>query len=287
MTLTVATGLFGHRPAAVFSRELPEMAGFFFLEPSPRRIRGIAAGQTVVDSRAASLLFDHGRLPRYLFPQEDVRMELLEESARRTPTPTKGEARWWHLRLDDELREDAAWDYPEPPPGSPPLPGLICFRWDAMDEWFEEDEENIVHARDPYHRVDVLDTTRRVRVGLDGQVLAETTHCKVLFETSLPPRWYIPREDVSAELLDSDFGTACAYKGVATHNSVRVGDRVEEHLVWRYPEPRREVEPIRDHLAFYNERVDLEIDGELQQRPMTPFHPDWPGPPVDSRLPEP
>jgi uncharacterized protein (DUF427 family) len=277
VTLTVATGIFGHRPAAVFNRELPERKGLWFHEPFPRRIRGSAGGETIIDSRAVRLIHEHGRLPRFLFPEHDVRTELLEDSGERRDGGSKGEARIWRLRVGGEVREQAAWDYPDTPDGSPSLADLFCFRWSAIDEWLEEDEPNIVHARDPYHRTDVLETSRLVRVGLDGELLAESTRARALFETSLPPRWYLPADDVGAELIESDFVTGCAYKGWARHRSVRVGDRVVENLAWTYPEPRRGVEPIRGLICFYNERVDLEVDGEPLERPMTPFHPDWKG----------
>lgn len=272
MTLTVATGVFGHRPAAVFNRELPQRKGLWFHEPFLRRIRGAAGGETIIDSRAVRLLHEHGRLPRFLFPEQDVRMDLLDDSGERRDAGSKGEARIWRLRVGDELREQAAWDYPSTPEGSPSLAGLICFRWSAVDRWLEEDEPNIVHARDPYHRTDVLETSRPVRISLEGEVLAESARAHVLFETSLPPRWYLPAEDVRAELIESDFVTGCAYKGWARHHSVRVGDRVEENLAWSYAEPGRGVEPIRDLICFYNERVDLEVDGEALKRPATHWY---------------
>jgi len=135
-----------------------------------------------------------------------------------------------------------------------------------MDEWFEEDEPAIVHARDPYHRVDVLDTSRHVRIALDGETLADTTRARVLYETSLPPRWYVPRADVRMDLLaESDTRTGCAYKGFARYWSL--GE--EDDLVWSYPDPRDEAARIEDYLAFFNERVDVELDGELQERPVT------------------
>ena len=122
---------------------------------------------------------------------------------------------------------------------------MIAFAWEALDRWYEEDEELIVHLRDPYHRIDVMPTSRHLRISLDGEVLAETRRAKVLYETGLPPRWYIPREDVSEELLaPSDHRTGCAYKGFASYRSVRVGDLEEESLAWTYREPRHEVAPI-------------------------------------------
>jgi uncharacterized protein (DUF427 family) len=284
MTLTVGLGPLGPRPAAKFNLELPALEGLLFLDPFHRRIRGLAGGETIVDSRHVQMLHEHGRLPIFLFPIEDLRRDLLEPSERTGSSENKGEERWSHLRVGDELRRDAVFEYVNPPEQAEALRGLAGVVWDAMDEWLEEDEQAIVHPRDPYHRVDVLDTSRHVRVSLDGEVLAETDRARVLFETSLPPRWYIPREDVREGVLtEGEQRSACAYKGFAPHYSVRVGERTEPDLAWTYPEPRREVERIKDYVAFYNERVDLEIDGERQERPMTPWHPDWRGPKPEDR----
>jgi uncharacterized protein (DUF427 family) len=143
-----------------------------------------------------------------------------------------------------------------------------------MDEWFEEDEPAIGHARDPYHRIDVLDSSRHVRVLVNGEVIADSRSPRALFETGLPTRWYLPVEDVRSEaLIESDKQTTCAYKGHASYWSVRVGDQVEDDLVWFYREPRREVAPIAGYLAFFNERVEIEVDGELEERPVTQWSP--------------
>jgi uncharacterized protein (DUF427 family) len=281
VSLTLGPGPLGNQPAGIYNRESPAREGLLYLEPSPRHIRGQVDGEFVVDSRYPRLLYEHGRLPIYLFPREDVRTALLEPSERLTSSANKGPARWWNLRLGDRLIESAAWDYPAAPSDAPPLEGLTAFRWDALDAWFEEDEPAIVHARDPYHRVDVLDTARRVRISLDGELLAETDRGKVIFETSLPPRWYLPSADVPVELIASETRSGCAYKGFASYFSVRVGDRLEADLAWTYEEPRQEVAPIAGMLAFFNERVDVELDGELQTRPLTPWSPNWPGPRSD------
>ena len=281
MSLTLGPGPLGNQPAGIYNGASLASEGLLYLEPSPRRIRGQAGGEIVVDSRDARLLYEHGRLPIYMFPREEVRTELLEPGERRTESANKGIAQWWDLRLSGRLVESAAWEYPAAPSDDPPLGGLIAFRWDALDAWFEEDEPAIVHARDPYHRVDVLDTSRQVRITLDGELLAETNRGKVIFETSLPPRWYVPSEDVRAELIPSETRAGCAYKGFASYFSLRVGDRLEEDLAWTYQEPRREVAPIAGMLTFFNERVDVELDGVRQTRPLTPWSPNWPGPRSD------
>ena len=141
-----------------------------------------------------------------------------------------------------------------------------------MDHWYEEDEEIFIHPRDPYHRVDVLRSDRDVHVSLDGEDLARSTRALALFETNLPTRWYLPREDVSAELIDSETVTGCPYKGMASYYSVQLGDgRVERDLVWCYREPYDEVARIAGLVCFFNERVDLKLDGDLQERPESPW----------------
>jgi uncharacterized protein (DUF427 family) len=285
MTLTVGRGPWGHNPAGVYNRDLGPNRGLHYLEPSPRRIRGILAGETVVDSTHASMLHEHGLLPFYLYPREEVRMDLLSEGEVDDGAPEKGPVQWWTLTVGEHTVERAAFTYPDPPAEMAALAGLVGVSWNSLEEWYEEDELAIVHARDPYHRVDVLDTARHLRVLINGEAVADTTRGKVIFETSLPPRWYIPREDVRSELLEaSDHTTGCAYKGFASYHSVRVGESVEENVAWFYPEPRREVAPIVDHIAFYNERVDIELDGEIQERPITPWSPKWRGPAPEASI---
>jgi uncharacterized protein (DUF427 family) len=274
MSLTVGTGPFGPHSAGRFNFVIPREQGVIYFEDSPRRIRAKFAGETIVDSIHANLLHEQGHLPIYYFPESDVRMDLLERTDRSTRCPFKGQAAYWSVRVGDEVAENAAWAYPEPIETAPPLAGYVAFYWNKLDEWFEEDEPAIVHARDPYHRIDILGTSRHVRVSVNGEVVAETKRAKVLYETSLPPRWYIPPEDVRSDLLvRSDKHTGCAYKGFASYWSVQVGGEVEEDVVWFYPEPRREAEPITGYLAFFNERVDIEVDGKLQERPETQWSP--------------
>jgi uncharacterized protein (DUF427 family) len=268
MGLTAGTGPFGRNPAGTFNRELPPRKGLIYTEPFPRRIRGRFAGETVVDSRRARLLHESGLLPVLYFPEDEVRMELLEPSDHATHCPWKGDARHHTLRVGDRMAENAAWSYPDPIPEAPDVGGHVAFYFGALDEWLEEDEPLIVHVRDPYTRTDVLDTSRHVRVEIGGETVAESTRTRVLYETGLPPRWYFPPEDVRMELLTpSDTRTGCAYKGIASYHSVGG----EEDVVWHYPEPLRDAERVRGRLCFYDERVDLYLDGELQARPRSPW----------------
>lgn len=138
-----------------------------------------------------------------------------------------------------------------------------------MNEWFCEDGQLFGHPRDIYHRIDAWPSTRHVRIFRDGELLAETRRAKILFETNLPPRYYLPVEDVRAELTPSAKKTRCAYKGSASYFSVRAGGRVYDDLVWTYTDPLLEAEPVRDLVCFFDEHVDLEVDGVPQERPQT------------------
>jgi uncharacterized protein (DUF427 family) len=139
-----------------------------------------------------------------------------------------------------------------------------------MDAWYEEDEQIFVHPRDPYHRVDILESSRHVKVRVNGEVVAETQRPKILFETGLPPRYYIPPEDVSTDaLVKSEKTTRCPYKGIASYWSVEAGGERMENLIWHYSEPIPEASKIKGHLCFFNEKVDIEVDGEKQEKPRT------------------
>ena len=146
------------------------------------------------------MLHESGLQPVYYFPPEDVRTDLMTSTDRHTRCPKKGDASYYTIQAGGETVENGAWYYPDPLPDAAFLKDLVAFYFDRMGRWLEEDEEIVVHPRDPYHRVDVLRTDRHIRVLLDGEVLAETQRALALFESNLPTRWYIPREDVRAEL---------------------------------------------------------------------------------------
>ncbi|HZO76904.1 MAG TPA: DUF427 domain-containing protein [Solirubrobacteraceae bacterium] len=265
MGLMYGTGPLSRRPAGSFNFDPPPPGRALYLEPTPKRVRAQLGGETIVDSRRAMLLHESGLQPVYYFPAEDVRRDLLEPSDRHTHCPKKGDASYFTLRAGDRVVENGAWYYPAPIEDAPPIKDLIAFYFDRLDRWLEEDEEIDVHPRDPYHRIDVLRSDRHVRVSLDGRVLAETRRALALFESSLPPRWYIPREDVVADLEPTDTVTRCPYKGTAGYYSAAGVD----DLVWYYEDPLPEVGRIKGLLCFFNEKVDLELDSELQERPET------------------
>jgi uncharacterized protein (DUF427 family) len=237
-------------------------------EPTPRWVRARFGGETVADSTRAVLLVRYGPdgLPTYFFPRDDVRLDLLEEEGERDGR------RRWTVRAGDREAPGAAWAYEVPPPGLEALAGHLTFEWGAMDAWLEEDEEVHVHARDPHHRVDVMASSRHVVVSVGGQVVADTRRPHLLFETYLPVRCYLPREDVRMDLLEpTDLGTHCPYKGRARYWSVRAGGELHGDIAWSYEDPIHEQPKIAGLVAFFDERVDVVIDGEAMPRPITPW----------------
>ncbi len=271
MGLTSGTGPFGNRPAGRFNfTPDPQTGSVLYFDPVPYRLRGFFAGDVVFDTIGAKLLYETAHLAVYYVPEEDLQHDLLEPSETKTRCPHKGEASYRSLRVGDRFEEDAVWTYPEPIAPAAFLAGHAAFYWGKLDEWWVEDEQVFGHPRDPYHRIDTYRTTRPVRVSVDGAVVAASTRAVALFESGLPPRFYLPVEDVRMELLEpSEKTTRCAYKGVASYWHVRAGDALHEDLAWTYAEPERDGQSIRDLICFFNERVDLEVDGLAQERPET------------------
>jgi uncharacterized protein (DUF427 family) len=232
------------------------------LEPSPKRVRVFVEGVPVIDSTRVFLLFEPGRLPVYYFPKQDVRMDLLTPRPSPKKPGAKGPATLWTLNVGDRVVEDALFSFEESPPaGCPDLSGLIAMYGAKMDSVFEEEEEVFGHARDPYHRIETLRSARHIKVVSDGQVLAETSRSVMLLESNLPPRYYIPKLDCRLDILEpSPTSTLCPYKGRATQywSAGKVSD-----VAWCYPAPTLACAPIANHVAFFQECVEIFVDGEL------------------------
>jgi uncharacterized protein (DUF427 family) len=246
-------------------------------EPSPRRVRVAFNGATIADSTNAHLLFETRHLPVYYFPRQDVCMELLAPTAHQTFCPYKGKASYWTARVGDRTSENAVWGYPDPYDEVTAIRDFVAFYWDRVEHWYEEDEEIFVHPRDPYKRVDVVASSRPVKVVLGGETVAETRRARFLFETRLPTRYYIPTEDVRMDLLVSSHKTtACPYKGRARYWSARIRDQFYPDIVWSYPEPIPECPKIKNYLCFFNEQVDtILVDGKAAPRPLTKWSKNW------------
>jgi uncharacterized protein (DUF427 family) len=239
-------------------------------EPNERRVRVFVAGQVVADSTRTIYLFETGHLPVYYFPRADVRFDLLEPSDHRTRCPYKGDASYHSVVVGDRRVENAVWGYPDPLPSIAQIADYVAFYWDSADAWYEEDDEVFRHPRDPYHRVDVLQSSRHVQVGIADVLIADSHRPRLLFETGLPVRYYLPKLDVRQDLLvPTQTRTRCPYKGEAVYWSVQVGGQRLDDVAWGYPAPIPEAPKIENLVAFFNERVDIVVDGALQQRPVT------------------
>jgi uncharacterized protein (DUF427 family) len=240
------------------------------VEPAFKRVRTYLGGELVADTTRPLLVWEVPYYPAYYVPAQDVRSDVLAATATTSRSPSRGTAQHFTVSAGGKEAVDAAWTYPDSPIEE--LRDTIRFEWNAMDAWFEEDEEVYVHPRDPYSRVDTLHSSRHVQVAIDGVVLADSVKPVLLFETGLPARYYLPQVDVRMDLLvPTETATACPYKGTARYWSYHAGSTAAKDVAWSYPTPLAESLKVAGLVAFYNERVDLTIDGVPQERPRTPF----------------
>jgi uncharacterized protein (DUF427 family) len=256
-------------------------------EPTQKRVRALVGDTIAVDSTRALLVYEPRRVvPSYAVPATDVRGDLVDAEAAPAAADDAGlrlgslgdrpildpsipfsvhttDGRPQTLRIDGQEREQAAFR-----PADPDLADYVVLDFDGFDAWYDEDEPVIAHPRDPFHAMEILPTSRVVRVEADGELLAQSRRARLLFEgTLLPVRAYLPREDVRADLRPSARRSQCAYKGHARYWSVGS----QEDIAWTYDEPLRGAELIAGLVAFFNERVDLVLDGERLERPLTPW----------------
>ncbi len=248
------------------------------VEANPKWIRGRVGDRTVVDTTDSLFVWEHRYYPQWYVPTADVAGEL-RQTGEVVDTDNRGAANIVDLVLDagtdgEIVIAGAGRIHPDSP--IPELRNRVRLRWDAVDRWFEEEVEVFVHPRSPYTRVDVLPSSRHVVVRVDGPdepvIVAESSRASILYETGLPARYYLPPDDVRMELLvPTDTSTGCPYKGVARYWSVEVGGVTHGDVAWGYDEPLPESAGVRGLICFYNERVDLTIDGEAVPRPSTKF----------------
>lgn len=230
------------------------------IEPCHKRVRAFFAGQVVADTVSPMLVWEVPYYPTYYIPASDVGTGLLTSTGRTRQSGRLGDAELYTVRVGGREAVDAASRYPASPIEA--LRELVRLDWKAMDAWFEEDEQVYTHARDPYTRVDILPSSRHVRVEAGGVTVAESRRPHLLFETGLPVRYYLPKVDVRLDLLTpSATVTHCPYKGRAEYWSLRVGETTHEDVVWSYPTPLPESERIAGLMSFYDDKLDVYIDG--------------------------
>lgn len=255
---------------------LPELR----FEPHPLRVRALLDGETVVDSRDAVLVWEPRRLiPVFAVPEGDVRAELREAGPVPHPEhlppmlgPDRFELHTTPGRTLDVVADGRTLGRAAFAPEAPDLEGLVLLDFDAFDGWLQEEQPLVGHAHDPYKRIDVTRSDRRVVVSFHGEVLADTTRAVALYETHLPVRWYVPAEDARTDrLVPSATRSTCAYKGHASYLSLAGAGPEGEDVCWTYPEPLNDAVPVTGMLCFWAERTDLEVDGVPVPRPVTPW----------------
>ncbi len=240
------------------------------VEDGQKRIRAQIGGVTVADSADVKMVWEIPYYPTYYFPPDSVRMDLLSDSGETKRSPARGTASLFDITIGDRTVSQAARIWNEAKIED--VAGYVSFDWKSMDRWFEEDEEVYVHARDPYTRIDILQSSRNIRVEVDGVTVAESDKPRFLFETGLPIRYYLPKTDVHFEYLtQTETATSCPYKGTARYWSVDTAGKTHDDVVWGYDTPLRESQEIAGFVAFYNEKLDIYVDGELEEKPKTQF----------------
>jgi uncharacterized protein (DUF427 family) len=267
-----------------FFAALPELR----FHPTAKRIRAFVGGDVVVDSTRAWIVWEPRRVvPSYAVPHGDIHGALVENTKE-----ASGEERVVHLgdgppvldprsgfavhttpgRACDITTDAATLAGAAFEPSDPVFDGYAIIDFQAFDEWREEDELLVAHARDPFKTVDTRRSSRRVVVEIEGITIADSTRSTMLFETYLPTRYYLLREDIRMELLHpTETSTACAYKGIASYWSATVDTTVVDDVAWSLANPHNYATAVQDMLAFFNERVDITVDGERVPRPRTPW----------------
>jgi len=254
------------RPIALFDLEYKMSKQNWKYEPTDRWIRATKNGETIINSKRAILMIEHPGEQDYYFPIQDVRSDLLILSEQVEKSGYRGQKRFWHLQLGDTLIENAAWVYDEKE-DRPDFTGMIAFSWQALDHWYEEDEEIFYHPRNPYHRIDTIKSSRHVEIYVDSVKVADTVEPYFLFETGITTRYYIPEADVATKFLTpSTTETMCPYKGFASYYNLLAEGETIEDAVWVYPDPIPEAPKIKGLLAFWPEkdkRIKIVVDGEF------------------------
>jgi len=238
--------------------------------PSLRWVRVYFNNQLIAESKKMMLLRESDHLPIYYFPKQDVQMDYLRPSDHTAHSDRKGDGIFWHVQVGDKSAKDAAFTFQNPPGNGLKLEDYIAFEWGKMDAWFEEDEEIFVYTRDPHKRVDVIQSSRHIKVVIDGITVGDTKRPWLLFETGLPIRYYMPKHDVRMDLLErTDTVTHCPYKGDAHLYSIKIGDTRHEGFAWIFRFPTLECTRIQGLVGFFNEKLDIYEDDILLPQPKT------------------
>ena len=233
-------------------------------------MRVVFGGEVVADTPNGLYVWEWPYYPQYYVPFADVADGVLQPSPVTSHSPSRGTATHYAVAAGGQRIDDGALVFHASPIEE--IRGHVRFEFEAMDAWFEEDEEIIVHPRDPATRVHILPSSRHVTISIDGTVVADTHRPTFLYETHLPRRTYIPKLDVRLDLLSPTRTLSrCPYKGTAVYWSATTPAGAHPDIVWSYPAPLRESIPIAGLMAFFDEKVDVTVDGVALPRPTTKF----------------
>lgn len=249
-----------HAPGAIGQFLVPDRLPerLLYAEPLRRRMRVQYGGRWIVDSQDVVLLHEPGHYPVAFFPLGDVVPGVIETMDLTTTHRVLGTTQWYTVTSGDQSKPRAAWSHPDLPSYASVLAGRIAFAWRAMDAFYEEDERIVGHAADPYHRIDIRQTSRRLVVRTESSVIAESTGPLVLFESGFAPRWYVPAADVNmGSLKPIETQSFCPYKGICSYYEIEG----IEGAAWSYPEPYVEVKRIGSMISFEADKVDVSLDG--------------------------
>jgi uncharacterized protein (DUF427 family) len=229
-----------------------------YVEPLRRRMRVRFGGTWIVDSEDVLLLFESGRYPVAYFRESDIVPDVLERIEHTTHHPDLGPTSWFAVRIGEHTAPRGAWQHIALPDHAGALRARIAFAWRAMDAFYEEEERILGHAADPYHRIDIRQTSRKLTVRHRDRVIADTTRALVLYESGFAPRWYVPREDIDESALTPvEHQTFCPYKGICSYYDI--GDA---HLAaWSYRDAYAEVGRISTLVSFEPDVVQVHLDG--------------------------
>jgi len=235
--------------------------GLLYAEPLRRRMRVVFAQTSIAQSDDVMLLHDPGRYPVAYFPRSDVSRGVLQPSEHATEHRDLGRTAWYAVSVGDRVARRGAWEHIAPPVFADALADRVAFAWHAMDAFYEEDERIVGHAADPYHRIDIRQTSRHLIVRAGEREIAESHRPLVLYESGFAPRWYVPRDDVDDTALEPvEAQTFCPYKGLCSYFDIGGARRA----AWSYLDPYREVSRISGLISFEPDKLTVSIDGALQ-----------------------
>jgi uncharacterized protein (DUF427 family) len=251
-------------------------------EPTTKRIRALVDGETILDSEDALLVWEPRRVvPTFAIRDGDFRVPVIDSAAQaHHESPRFDRVPVWDPRVPFAVREGTGRDAEIQATArsvagfrssDPVLAGYVIIDFAGPDEWLEEDDAIVSHPHSPFSRIDIRESSKHIEISIDGVPVADTTRARILFETGLPRRFYLPADDVIAALEPSATTSVCAYKGTATYFSPVVNDSMRPDLVWVYENPLIDAVGVKDYLAFFDEKVDVAIDGVPVPRPVTPW----------------